>query len=165
MSIHIRHSEAADIEAIRAIYSQPSNQASTLQLPWPSAELWQRRLGTPAEGFYSLVACDEERVLGQIGVQVCGAVRRRHTANIGIGVDETVRRRGVGSLLLQAALDLCHRWLAVRRVELETYTDNSAAIALFERHGFVREGVAVDYAFRDGRYVDVVLMAHLQAPG
>ena len=41
----LRHSEARDIEAIRAIYQQPSVYANTLQLPFPSPELWQQRLG------------------------------------------------------------------------------------------------------------------------
>ncbi|WP_395795119.1 methyltransferase domain-containing protein [Aquimonas sp.] len=35
----LRHSEARDIEAIRAIYQQPSVYANTLQLPFPSPEL------------------------------------------------------------------------------------------------------------------------------
>lgn len=162
MPIEIRHSEAADIEAIRAIYAQPSNVAATLQLPWPSAERWQARLGKAHEHFHSLVACEDGAVLGQIGIEVMSSPRRKHVANIGMAVSEHARRRGVGAALLSAALTLCHQWLAVRRVELETYTDNEAAIALYLRHGFVHEGTARGYAFRDGRYVDVHLMAHLQ---
>lgn len=165
MTLEIRHSEAADLEAIRAIYAQPSNYANTLQLPWPSAERWQSRLGKAHEHFHSLVACEDGAVLGQIGIEVMSSPRRKHVATIGMGVSEHARRRGVGSALLTAALTLCHQWLAVRRVELETYTDNEAAIALYRRHGFVVEGTARGYAFRDGRYVDVHLMAHLQSSG
>lgn len=161
MSLIVRHSEARDIEAIRQLYAQPSNQAATLQLPFPSLELWQSRLGHLDAGSHSLVACDGDRVLGQLAVDVFQSARRKHAANLGMAVDESARRRGVGSSLLVAALDLCHRWLAVRRVELETYTDNLAAIALFKAHGFVLEGTSTDYAFRDGRYVDVHLMAHV----
>ncbi len=161
MAIVVRHGEARDIEAIRAIYAQPSNVAATLQLPYPSAELWQARLGRHHEHFHSLVACEGDTVLGQIGIEVFTSPRRRHAANIGLAVDEAFRRRGAGDALLTAALDLCHHWLAVRRVELETYVDNAPAIALFERHGFIREGTSRAYAFRAGSYVDVHLMAHL----
>ena len=165
MSWTVRHSEARDIEAIRAIYAQAGNVAATLQLPYPSAELWQRRLGGPHEHFHSLVACGaDDRPRGQIGIELFAAARRRHVANIGLAVDEGCRRQGVGDALIAAALGLCHDWLAVRRVELETYTDNAAAIALFQKHGFVIEGTARGYAFRAGRYVDVHLMAHLRAP-
>lgn len=41
----IRRSEARDVEAIRQIYAQSSVYASTLQLPYPSLELWE---GTPS---------------------------------------------------------------------------------------------------------------------
>lgn len=160
MPIIVRHSEARDIEAIRTIYSQPGNVASTLQLPFPSAELWEQRLARRHENFYSLVACSAERVLGQIGIEVFAAARRKHAANIGLAVDAQSRRSGVGAALVGAALELCHGWLAVTRVELETYTDNAAAIGLFEAHGFTVEGRAIDYAFRAGQYVDVLLMAH-----
>lgn len=163
MDILVRHSEPQDIDAIRRIYAQPSSYANTLQLPYPSLELWQERLGRRHAHFHSLVACEGERVLGQIGVETFAAARRRHAANIGLAVCESARRKGVAGALLEAAKDLCHQWLAVRRIELETYSDNAAAIALFRWHGFVQEGIARGYAFRDGAYVDVLLMAHHRA--
>lgn len=159
--ITVRHSEPRDIAAIRDLYAQASCMASTLQTPFPSLELWQARLGQRHEHFHSLVACRDERILGQIGVEVFTAARRRHAANIGMAVDESARRGGVGSRLLEAAIDLCHGWLGVTRIELETYTDNVAAIALFGRHGFEVEGTGVGYALRAGRHVDVHFMARL----
>lgn len=155
----VRHSEARDIDAIRQIYAEPSGYASTLQLPYPSAELWQARLGQRHENFYSLVACRGEEVLGQIGIEVFASPRRRHVANIGLAVAERARRGGVGDALLSAAVELCGGWLGVTRIELETYVDNAAAIALFEKHGFVIEGTARGYALRAGRLTDVHLMA------
>ena len=37
--------------------------------------------------------------------------------------------RGVGTALMEAALDLADNWLNLTRIELEVYTDNAAAIA------------------------------------
>jgi len=159
--MEIRHSEPRDIEAIRQIYTQASNFASTLQLPFPSAEVWQQRLAIPRDSFYSLIACEGASVLGQIGIEVCTSPRRRHAANIGLAVSEQARRRGVGAALVAAAIELGTGWLGVRRIELETYTDNHAAIALFQRHGFVVEGTAREYALRAGAFVDVLRMARL----
>ena len=42
------------------------------------------------------------------------------------------------------------------------FVDNQPAIALYERHGFVREGVLVAYAFRAGQFVDALTMARLR---
>lgn len=157
----IRHSEPADIPAIRALYAQPSAYANTLQLPWPSLQRWERFLGNPPEGFHSLVACRDGRLLGQLGLEVFSNPRRRHVANIGMAVDEGARRIGVGDALVQAAIALATGWLAVRRIELEVYTDNDAAVALYRKHGFLIEGTARGYAFRDGGYADVHLMARV----
>ena len=51
--------------------------------------------------------------------------------------------------------------LQVRRVEINVFVDNSAGIALYQKLGFVEEGRARDYAFRDGRFCDVLMMARV----
>ena len=52
------------------------------------------------------------------------------------------------------------------RIELGVYADNSRAIALYERFGFVHEGRHRGHALRDGEYVDTLTMArlHLKPP-
>ena len=70
--------------------------------------------------------------------------------------------KGVGTALVQAAVDLADRWLNLRRLELQVYTDNDAGIRLYKKFGFVIEGTHVDFAFRDGAYVDAYAMARLR---
>jgi putative acetyltransferase len=79
-----------------------------------------------------------------------------------MGVKATARGTGVGSVLLNAAIELCEKWVNVSRIELEVYTDNVAAIALYSKHGFEIEGTCKRYAFRDGQYVDVHVMARIK---
>jgi putative acetyltransferase len=121
-SLSIRHIRAEDAPALQALYAQPHAYRDTLQLPWPSEQRWQQKV-LPAEHSYSLVACREERVLGQISLKLMTSPRRRHVATIGMAVDEQSRRQGVGDALLTAALELAERWIAVRRVELEVFAD------------------------------------------
>ena len=160
--ITIRHSEESDIRAIARIYSQPSCYAGTLQHPFPSLAKWQKRLSELPDHCFSLVAEIDGEVVGQIGMEVCTNARRKHVADLGMAVSEEFQGIGVGSALLKGAINLAHHWLAVRRIELEVYTDNHAAIALYKRHGFAIEGEARDYAFRDGEYVDVFFMANIR---
>ncbi|MBT1443604.1 GNAT family N-acetyltransferase [Shewanella sp. JM162201] len=157
--ILVRHSQSGDIATVRDIYSQPSCYANTLQQPFPSLEKWQQRIGNLPENFYSLVAEIDGEVVGHAGMEVFTNPRRKHVANLGMAVSEEFQGIGVGSALLGALLELAHNWLAVRRIELEVYTDNHAAIKLYKRHGFVIEGEAIGYAFRNGEYVDVFFMA------
>jgi putative acetyltransferase len=70
--------------------------------------------------------------------------------------------KGVGSALMQAAVDLADRWLNLTRLELEVYTDNEPAIRLYKKFGFVVEGTQARFAFRDGQYVDTYSMARLR---
>ena len=161
--ITIRHSSDVDIDHIRQIYAEPSNILATLQLPFPSLELWQERLASMPEGSFSLVACRGEEVLGQLGLEMRNNPRRRHAATLGMAVRSSARRQGVGSTLLLAAIDLAERWLAIRRIELEVYTDNEAAVALYKKFGFAAEGTLRQYAFRDGALADIYVMARLAA--
>lgn len=165
MPLSVRHSEPRDIDAIRQIYVQPSTVAATLQLPFPSLELWQQRLTFPQPSFYSLVAEEEDSILGQIGIEVMTSPRRRHVANVGLAVSERARGQGVGSLLLSSAIELCEGWLGIRRIELETYIDNTVAIGLFRKQGFVIEGTGIGYALRAGAWADVHLMARYRSAG
>jgi L-phenylalanine/L-methionine N-acetyltransferase len=70
--------------------------------------------------------------------------------------------RGVGTALMQAAVDLADKWLNLTRFELEVYTDNAAAIQLYKKCGFTVEGTLAQFSFRDGQYIDSYLMARLR---
>ena len=70
--------------------------------------------------------------------------------------------KGAGTALMQAAVDLADKWLNLTRLELDVYTDNEPAIRLYKKFGFVIEGTLVNYAYRDGQYVDTYTMARLR---
>ena len=160
--IEIRHSDDLDIPAIHGIYAQPSCYSGTLQHPFPSLQRWQKRLSELPDNFHSLVAVIDGVVAGQIGMEVMTNPRRKHVANIGMAVDEKFQGLGVGEAMVKAMVELGFNWLAIRRIELEVYTDNHAAIALYKRNGFIIEGEARDYAFRAGEYVDAFIMANVK---
>lgn len=161
-TITIRRAEPADFAAVQAIYAAPLAQAGTLQLPFPSLDLWRKRLQVVDADAHVLLACAGEDVVGQLGLYVCANPRRRHVGDIGMGVRDDWQGKGVGRRLLGAALALADGWLQLRRLELQVYADNAAGIALYARHGFVEEGRHRDFAFRDGAYVDAVSMARLR---
>ncbi|MFT5704292.1 MAG: putative acetyltransferase [Shewanella sp.] len=161
MEVIIRHTEPSDFEGVQSLYTQPACYSGTLQLPYPSLSNWQARLANLDKNHYNLVALIDNQIVGQIGMMIMDSPRRKHVANMGMAVSHKQQNLGIGTQLLMAMIDLADNWLAIRRIELEVYTDNNAAIALYEKVGFVMEGTAKDYAFRDGQYVDAYLMARL----
>jgi RimJ/RimL family protein N-acetyltransferase len=66
----------------------------------------------------------------------------------------------VGTALLQAAVDWA-RDAGVRKLELHVFPWNEAAIALYDRFGFEREGLRKEHYRRGGEYVDAILMAYM----
>ena len=143
------------------LHAQRSCYSNTLQLPFPALSLWEKRHQEIPENLYSLVAVLNDKIIGQIGFEVNSNPRRKHVANFGMVVGEERRKSGVGSSLMEAMLELCENWLAVHRIELEVYTDNSKAIQLYKKFGFEVEGTARNYAFREGEFADVHFMARL----
>jgi len=160
--LQIRRAEPDDCSAIYEMFSCPKVFAGTLQLPYPSRERWRRRLAETSEGSYNLVAVAGDRVVGMLGLDTFpNKPRRRHVGTIGISVHDEWQGKGVGTALMRAGLDLADNWLNLRRLELEVYADNEAAIHLYERFAFELEGTLRQHAFRDGHYVDSKMMARL----
>jgi putative acetyltransferase len=164
--LHIRRAEPDDCSALYEMFSSPKVVAGTLQLPFPSREQWRQRLADPGDGTYNLVAVVSDRVVGMLSVHTFpNRPRRRHVGAIGISVHEEWQGKGIGMSLMRAGLDLADNWLNLIRLELEVYTDNESAISLYERHGFEREGLLRQHAFRDGQYIDSYMMARLRPSG
>jgi putative acetyltransferase len=159
----IRSAEPEDYEGLRQVYAQPGVYFGTLQLPLPSSQMWKDQLAQPLPGFVNLVACLGDQVIGNIGLHPGQNVRRRHTANIGMGVHDDYAGNGVGQQLMDAAINLADNWHNLLRLELTVYTDNDRAIRLYKRCGFEQEGVLRKYAFRDGGYIDALTMARFKS--
>jgi putative acetyltransferase len=132
MGITIRHAESYDYEAIHRIFSSPRVIEGTLQLPLPSAEMWRKRLSERPEGLYALVACADGEVVGDLGLETYPTLwRRRHASQIGMAVRDDWQCKGVGTALMEAALDLADNWLNLTRIELTVYTPTTRSACRF----------------------------------
>jgi putative acetyltransferase len=78
-----------------------------------------------------------------------------------MAVRDDRQRRGVGTALMRAGIELADGWLNYQRLELTVYTDNLAALQLYRKFDFAIEGTCRAYAFRDGCFVDAYAMARL----
>jgi putative acetyltransferase len=149
---------------MQQLFAGPKVVWGTLQLPFPSIETWRKRLAEPGAGVFGLVACTDDELVGQLDLYTFPSrPRRRHVGQIGMAVRDDWQGRGIGTVLLKAAVDLADQWLNLYRLELEVYTDNEPALRLYQKFGFIIEGTFARYAYRAGHYVDVYAMARLKA--
>lgn len=160
--VTIRAFQMEDWRQVAELWQQPEVIWGTLQMPYQSVDDVRQRLENPPEDMHRLVAmADDGRVIGLLGLQV-GRGRTRHAGHIGMMVHIDFHNQGVGSALLEAAIELGDRWLNLTRLDLQVHVDNSAAIHLYEKFGFQIEGTLRRYAYRDGDYVDVYAMARVR---
>jgi putative acetyltransferase len=148
--LEFRRAVPDDAAGFAALMSDEPVLRELLQMPYPTAEAWRKRLEAQVgevDGLH-LVAVDAGRMVASAGLGIC--------------VARDWWGRGLGHEMMRRLLDWADRWSGYRRIELTVYTDNARAIALYRSHGFEHEGTLRAYGLRDGAYADVHLMARLR---
>lgn len=125
--IAIRAMQAEDADEVAAIESRTFSQ------PWSK----QGFLDSLAlEHAVFLVAEEDNRVLGYIGMYV--SLDEGEITNV--AVDSDARCRGIGAMLVEAMKKEA-RLRGVTQIVLEVRVSNESAIRLYERNGFVNQGI------------------------
>ena len=108
-----------------------------------------------------LIASSNGKIIGMLDSWTDRRARVKHVTTFAMSVHPDRRRHGVGSALLKQFI----RWVSenphLKKIELHVHADNLPAIHLYEKTGFVKEGVrkhAIEY--EDGRIIDDILMAY-----
>ncbi len=120
---------------------------------------WLDRFNEASRDLY-LVAVIDRQLVGGLSLTASTMWRRRHTATLGMFVTQPWRGQGVGTHLMQAALQWACQCEALEKICLEVYTHNTSAIRLYRRMGFEEEGTRKGMAKLDEQtYADELLMA------
>jgi RimJ/RimL family protein N-acetyltransferase len=104
------------------------------------------------------VAEDDGAIVGRLSIARDQHPASAHVADLGLMVAASHRRRGIGTALLDAAV-AWGRESGVKKLELHVFPWNDAAMKLYERYGFVKEGYRRNHYRRGSEFVDAILMA------
>ncbi|MGJ7879184.1 GNAT family N-acetyltransferase [Streptomyces rochei] len=126
-------------ELLRSWYGSRSAQPDRLDLA----------VTDPADG----------EVLGEVVLHAWVPEERSCTFRTLIGARG--RGRGIGTEATRLIVGYAFEELGLHRVQLDAYAFNDRALRVYEKVGFVREGVRRKVERRDGVWVDEVLMAVL----
>lgn len=107
-----------------------------------------------------MVAVAADRVVGWCDISRHFFPSHAHRGSLGMGIIPEFRGKGIGHRLMIAALDKA-REEGFLRVELSVRSDNTNAIALYEKVGFVKEGLLKRSVCVDGQFSDTICMAIL----
>ncbi|GIL38719.1 GNAT family N-acetyltransferase [Roseiterribacter gracilis] len=104
------------------------------------------------------VATDGNEVLGHVDLRASDRLADAHRVLLGLGIDKKHRGRGLGKLLTQYAIDWAREnnfaW-----VDLAVFTQNTVAVELYKKLGFVQTGFYVDRFRFEGTSIDEFTMS------
>lgn len=114
-------------------------------------EAWTRSMADPA--WFLRVADVDGLIVGQLSLTV-----KRGRADLGMGLVEAARGRGIGSAMMEEAIAWARRQ-ELDKIFLMVWPHNERALKLYEKFGFVREGYhPKHHRRRSGEAWDVIAM-------
>ena len=166
MSFRIRRADPSDADQLArladAVSGEPEGWLISVAGEWRDAgdeRRYLKALRRYAHAAVFVAEQDDGTIVGRLSVGRDPHPASSHVADLGLMVAIDARRQGIGTALLQAAVDWA-RETGVRKLELHVFPWNEGAIALYDAFGFEREGFRKGHYRRGGDYVDAILMAY-----
>ena len=156
-SVTVRPATLADVDAVVAMLVEVAGEGRWIATEAPvDVEQGRRRMVEDIEREDAIVLVAEAggQPVGELGLHLA----RYGVADLGMAVAAGWRGRGIGSALLTAAVDQA-RAAGAHKIALQVWPHNAAALALYERFGFRREGYLTrHYRRRSGELWDAIIM-------
>jgi RimJ/RimL family protein N-acetyltransferase len=107
-----------------------------------------------------VIAAEESgQIIGVFFLESRSRKRLAHVATVHMSIRKDWRSRGLGTVLLQSAIEWAQSHPVIEKLGLAVFSSNSRAIGLYRKLGFVEEGrKSREVKFGPDRYVDDVLM-------
>lgn len=164
--VGLRARHESDIPVLTAeLYNDVVNSSRAEDGPWRplSPDAKDPRLSVDAKDedhvAFSVIELDGGTLIGS--ANLWGIDTHNRGAHIGLGLLPSARGKGYGTDVVAV---LCHYGFVVRglrRLQIETLSDNTAMLRSAETNGFVREGVLRSSAWVMGAFMDEVLLGLL----
>jgi putative acetyltransferase len=159
--VTIRRRAECDASALLELFNEDVFQrmAATRE-PFSSCEELVVWLNGFSRRKFEIVAEVDGVVVGFAGLYLLEG-RLDHTGWMCLGVRERLQCRGIGALLLDTLVVVADVLAGVQRVQLTVFSDNEAAIKLYDKFGFKLEGQHKNFLRREEVFVDALTMAKL----
>jgi ribosomal protein S18 acetylase RimI-like enzyme len=149
----VRPASAGDARAMAEIFATVAGEHGGIATE-PPVDVEERAGLFARSAAESIVAVADGRIVGMLHLEVS----RFGFGELGMLVDQGWRGRGVGSALVQAAIDRA-RERGLHKLCLEVFAHNTAAIGLYRKFGFAEEGRRTQqYRRASGELWDSIMM-------
>lgn len=124
-------------------------------------EKWLLSINSNAKNVvFGICNKDNDQLIGYAGLSSISTVNRSGEYFILIG-EKDCWGKGVGTSITKVITDYAIRTLGLHRVELTASVLNQGAIKAYANAGYQHEGVMRQSSFRNGEFIDKVLMSVL----
>ena len=155
--VEIRRATLADIDEILAVLGAVADEGRWLATGSAPDFISRRERfenSVVRDDMGMFVAVAQAQIVGEISIMP----ENTGVYAIGMAVAGAWRGRGVGSQLLSAGIEWA-RARGAHKIYLEVFPHNAAALALYEKFGFKREGVrSKHYRRENGELWDSIMM-------
>lgn len=162
----LRELERKDLERINQWRSDPELIALlTATFRYINQEVDQRWYESYMASRGSCVRCaitdEDDRLVGLVSLMNIDSVNRSASLRIMIG-EAQYRGKGAGTFAVREIVNHAFNNLNLRRIELNLLATNTRALHVYEKCGFRQEGTKRQAVYKNGNYVDLILMALLK---
>jgi RimJ/RimL family protein N-acetyltransferase len=156
-AVTVREATLADVDRLLELLVAVAGEGRWIGTEAPvDLDSRRRRMVEDVEGPDAILLLAEAGAepVGQLGLHLA----RYGVAELGMLVAAGWRGRGVGAALLAEGIERARK-AGAHKIALQVWPHNTAAIALYERFGFRREGYLTrHYRRRSGELWDAVVM-------
>lgn len=149
---------AGIVEALRQVAAE-GVYIATEQVRWTPAEM-EGIIASMSNSPFILVAAIAGTVIGHAFLQRGTLEKNRHTAGLGMLIIDGFRGIGIGTRMLEYALEWAGRE-GLRKLYLSVFNTNVRAYRLYRKIGFTEEGRRPEQFRLRGEPVDEILMGLL----
>ncbi|GAB6189238.1 GNAT family protein [Marinitoga arctica] len=106
---------------------------------------------------FAIIKKEDDNLIG--GCIVRNVNFKNSVCNAGFFIDEKYWGNGYGREAVNLIEKFVFYELNIKKIKLEVISNNKRALKLYEKMGYIKEGILKKEVFRNGNYMDLILLA------
>lgn len=162
--MELRDAKVSDAKTLVDFYNEVGGETGFLSFgknEFPCDEKAEEKVidGMIAQNTATMIlALCQEEVAGVVTINSSLKRKMKHVGEIGICIRQKYCKLGLGTVLLQKAIDFARQNGVTEKISLIVRCDNEHAIQVYKKLGFETEGILKKESFDDGVYYDSICM-------